>query len=622
MSPRQADSLTPPDAIGDTSQDKTPAAEQDAARLREQARMLVLQVQKNPAFIAITASVAAFSMVTHKQVKISHALLWLGGVVLALAVRLLYARKYMRQTQAAERGLSAMPDAGRALEYLTGFAFLNGLAFGLAPLCFFGALDDAQRAMMSMVLLGLSAGGIATSAATPRVLLAYMLAALGPLIFAWTWFAGQPLISFLILFFGVTLYMFAKDNHQVFCDSFLMRYQHAQMNTELQQRNAELQQTMQALQEARDHAEEAGQAKARVLAAASHDLRQPLHALSLYSAVLAQKPEAATLEEVSKQINLSVRALSALLNALLDVSRLDAGVVQIEARSFDVKAELQRIVAEFQPLAQQKKLFLCTDLLPLRCFTDPLIFQQIARNLIENAIKYTDAGAVLVSVRNEGEQVRISVQDTGRGIPESEVSRIFEEFYQLDNPGRNRDLGLGLGLSIVKRLAELVRSRITVTSTPYEGSNFSWLAPLDRRGTGQDAAEAAPLENSQRLINPKWRILVLEDEAPIRHGMQLLLGSWGIQTHGCATREEAQDIIAKHQIQMVIADLRLQDGVSGLQVAQLLQNSQPGLAVLLVSGETDPAKLRDVADSGLPLMNKPVEPEALREHIARMLQQA
>ena len=587
---------------------------QDNVRLHTQVMLLARQVQRSPLPVLLVLLVGLYAI--WPQIHLLEAVAWLGGVFFCLAARFIYARRVTQANQAA--------NATTVLRNLVLFAFANGLAVGIGPLYIFDSLGSEKRAIITMLLVGLSAGGISTSGAFPQVFLAYILPALLPVAGAWAWIADrlqpmqekQPFISFTIILFIVILYIFVRENHKVFKDSVQIRFEREHLLSEVQQKNAELQLAMQQTREARDRAEIAGQAKARVLAAASHDLRQPLHALSLYSAVLSQHPDQATLEEVAKQINLSVRALSALLNALLDISRLDAGVVQIEARTFDVKAELQRIVAEFQPLAQRKGLTLYTDLQALRTYTDPVVFQQITRNLLENAIKYTEQGVVLVSARREGEQVRVAVQDTGRGIPEHELSRIFEEFYQLDNPGRNRDQGLRLGLSIVKRLAELVRSRITVTSTLHQGSCFSWLVPLDRRGQQEHLLDALPAD-SPRVLNPKWHILVIEDEAPIRHGMNLLLHSWGIQAHDCATLTDAERIMDTQTVHMVIADLRLQDGADGLQVAQQLRLRRPGLAVLLISGETDPAKLRSVADSGLPLMSKPIEPETLREHIDR-----
>ena len=196
-------------------------------------------------------------------------------------------------------------------------------------------------------------------------------------------------------------------------------------------------------------------------------------------------------------------------------------------------------------------------------------------------------------------------------------------FYQVNNPGRNRELGLGLGLSIVKRLAELIRSTIELSSVMDEGSCFSWHIPLERRGTG--GTNVMNHEESVVIMDThckRRQILVIEDELAIRHGMSLLLQTWGMQAHGAASHSEARQVLEQQAIDMVIADLRLQDGENGLLVVNDLLQTWKNLPVLLISGETDPRKLRDVAASGFPLMNKPIQPEMLRNNILQILEKS
>ncbi|MBI3229139.1 MAG: hybrid sensor histidine kinase/response regulator [Burkholderiales bacterium] len=579
-----------------------------------QAKLLARQVQRSPIFVLIVASVVVYAIFPYTKPWIAFS--WLALVASGLLARLFYARWVTRQ--------NSQESARRIMRNLTWFAFFNGCAIGIsAPLFFFNSgMQDADRAVVALVLVGISAGGISTSAAYPPVFAAYILPALLPTVFSWA-ILGQVqhvMLCFLTFLFIVILYSFVHENHKLLGESFGIRFEHEKLVRELESKQEELLRAMEHAERAKERAEEAGQAKARVLAAASHDLRQPLHALSLYSAVLSQRPEPQTLNEVSCQIDLSVRALSALLNALLDISRLDAGVYQIEQSSFNVHEILQRITQEFEPLARRKGLALLLDSRPVFTYSDPVVLERIARNLIDNALKYTERGAVLVALNVEGDRIVISVRDTGKGIPPSEQVRVFEEFYQLDNPSRDREMGLGLGLSIVKRLAELVRSGITLTSVVGEGSCFSWHVPLERRGvpevTGEDFDDGKAFSMTQRL-----QILVIEDEAAIRHGMGLLLGAWGMEAHGCAALPAAQEIMQTYAIDLIIADLRLEDGADGLSVVNTLRKQNKSVPVLLISGETDPAKLRDVAASGFPLMNKPIQPEALRKNIAHMLQQ-
>ena len=230
------------------------------------------------------------------------------------------------------------------------------------------------------------------------------------------------------------------------------------------------------------------QARARVLAAASHDLRQPLHALSVYSAVLASKPAPDLLNEVSANIDQIVRSLGNLLNGLLDLSRLSAGYYVPEHQEVDLERLIAGVCNEFQHPAGQKSLAVIQELDPVRVLGDPVAIGRITRNLIDNAIKYTEQGNVRVALHTElagdASLAVLTVTDTGKGIPASEHSRIFEEFYQLDNPGRDRSRGVGLGLAIVQRLCELIGAQISVVSVVggYELSGQPAGAPGRGRG--------------------------------------------------------------------------------------------------------------------------------------------
>lgn len=597
-------------------------AHHQEARLKIQAMLLARQVQRSPIFVLIVASVVVYVIYPFTDGWLAYS--WLAAVALGLGLRFIYARRVTKDGNAqasadgsAQRHAQRNPPAPtKILRNLTWFAFFNGCAIGIsAPLFFFSDMLDTDRAVVSLVLVGVSAGGISTSAAYAPVFAAYVLPALLPMAISWAVMGHVQhiLLCVLVLLLIVILYSFVFENQKFLHESISIRFQQEQLVHELNAKHEEL-------VRAKERAEEAGQAKARVLAAASHDLRQPLHALSLYSAVLSQRPEPQALKEVSQQIDLSVRALSALLNALLDISRLDAGVYQIEQSSFDVHEVLQRIVNEFEPIAKRKGLGLLLDAHPVLTFSDPVVLGRIARNLIDNALKYTERGAVLVSLNVEATRIVIAVRDSGKGIPQSEQMRVFEEFYQLDNPSRDREMGLGLGLSIVKRLVELIGSNVVLASVLGEGSCFSWHVPLERRG--------APLITGERFDDGKvfcmtqqLQILVIEDEAAIRHGMGLLLGAWGMAAHVCPDLAAATELMQQHEMDLIIADLRLEGGAIGLDVVNTLLKEFKVVPVLLISGETDPQKLKDVAASGFPLMNKPIQPETLRKTIAQMLEQ-
>jgi signal transduction histidine kinase/CheY-like chemotaxis protein len=387
-----------------------------------------------------------------------------------------------------------------------------------------------------------------------------------------------------------------------------IRELNAALEQRVQQRTLSLEQQHDELRRARDAAELAGRAKARLLAAASHDLRQPLHALSLYSGVLAAAPDAATLAAVGSHIRASVSALGALLNALLDLSKLDAGVYRIERCVLSLSDLLERVCNDYRAQAHDKGLQLRLECPPLLVMSDPVALERIVRNLIDNAVKYSSAGQVVVSAAAIDGRVLATVQDDGPGIAADEQARIFDEFYQI--AGAGHEAGLGLGLSIVQRLAGLLDARLSLSSVPGAGAAFSWSMPHF-----QDVAQvpAAALEADLRGL----RVLLVDDDGAILHSMALLLRSWGCSALCAADADAASALMAQHAgaVDVLVLDLRLPDGASGLQLAQQLQQRWGPRPVLLVSGETDGELLRQASASASKVLFKPVTPEVLRAHL-------
>ena len=276
------------------------------------------------------------------------------------------------------------------------------------------------------------------------------------------------------LLYCVVLILVTADGEKLLLRSVIIRHERDRLVRDLERRNADVRVAM-------TEAEQSAQARARVLAAASHDLRQPLHALSVYSAVLAAKPAPDLLSEVSQNIDQIVRALGNLLNGLLDLSRLSAGNYVPDKQNLALEKLLAGLCTEYLQPAALKGLALRQDLAPVRVLGDSVAIGRIARNLIDNAIKYTEQGEVRVAtwlrIRGSTAIAFLSVADTGRGIPASEQARIFEEFYQLDNPGRDRSKGVGLGLAIVQRLCELTGATISVESELGRGTCFRLTMP-------------------------------------------------------------------------------------------------------------------------------------------------
>ena len=282
------------------------------------------------------------------------------------------------------------------------------------------------------------------------------------------------------------------------------------------------------------------------------------------------------------------------------------------------------VCAEYERSAADKNLHLYTKIEPLRLFGDPVAIERIVRNLVDNAIKYTERGTVTVCVRSEGEGdaavAIVSVTDTGIGIPAGEKARIFEEFYQLDNPGRDRGKGVGLGLAIVKRLCELIDAEIAVESAPGGGTSFS----VRLRGVLAESAQAtvtAPPSESTDLHGRS--VYLIDDEADILHSTQQLLSMWGMRVATAASASAAQRLFdSSGKPELLISDLRLRGDENGAELASRLRKTYPGFPTLIITGEVSAAAIRQVAELGAVLLYKPLTSESLHRAILQALTQA
>lgn len=385
----------------------------------------------------------------------------------------------------------------------------------------------------------------------------------------------------------------------------------------LQRQAGALADTQQQMRRATEAAEAAAQAKGSFLAAASHDLRQPAHALGLYTAALRAGPLAPAQAEIADRMQASLAALDTMFAALLDVSRVDAGAVAPRWDTVSLAPLLHRLALEWAPQAEARGLRLAVHVSdPLAVtVTDPLLLERVLRNLLANAVKYTRRGGVLLACRartgTDGRPGwRVEIWDTGIGIVAADQERVFEEFYQVARPGREPGQGLGLGLAIVQRLVRLLQLRLALHSVPGRGTVFllSGLAsanPVTRR-----AAEARQaMRQLQGLC-----VAVLEDDAEVRDAMDRLLTQWGCQVVAAGRAQELlHPQAALASVQALVADVRLADGRLGPDEARLLQ-ARWGRAVpvLLVTGETAPAVLQGLQQAGYPVLSKPVSPARLR----------
>ncbi len=368
-------------------------------------------------------------------------------------------------------------------------------------------------------------------------------------------------------------------------------------------------------------AERANQAKSRFFAAASHDLRQPLHALSLFVAALKARNAQAETQSLIDNIEASTAAMELLFNALLDISRLDAGAIEARPVHFSLRKILDDLEQQFGAVAAEKQLKLRFRPCDATVYSDPLLVERILANLVANAIRYTDDGGVLVGCRRRGRTLRISVIDTGRGIPPDQQESVFQEFVQLHNPARDRSKGLGLGLAIVSRLGRLLGHRVELRSVPAHGSVFSIDVPL-----GDAALIRAPAVSTPPGQTPGDALVVLvDDESAILRGMAELFDNWGIDLVTAHSADEAEQWLAtvERVPDVIVSDYRLPDDVDGIAViTRLRQKFDRDIPAILVTGDTAPDTILRINRAGFPLLHKPLRPAKLRALLTHLIQQA
>lgn len=379
-----------------------------------------------------------------------------------------------------------------------------------------------------------------------------------------------------------------------------------------------------ALEAAKRQAELASVAKSRFLAAASHDLRQPLQTLTLLQGLLAKIVEEERAQKLVARLDETLSAMSGMLNALLDINQLEAGTVRAETVSFPINDLLDRLKDEFAYHAQAQRLALRVVSCGISIRSDPRLLEQMIRNLLSNAVKYTKRGKVLLGCRRRPGMLSIEVWDTGVGIPDEELQAIFEEYHQLDNAARERSRGLGLGLSIVQRLGNLLGHRVRVHSHPGKGSVFAIEVMLLPGGT------ASQLEHKWHGIDDgivegirrTGTILVVEDNPEVRELLEHHLKDEGHHTATAPDGIAALELVARGTVRpdLILADHNLPNGMNGLQVtAKLREQLHRQIPVVILTGDISTATLRDIALQDCVQLNKPVKLKDLTQVIQRLL---
>ena len=538
---------------------------------------------------------------------------WVGVGSVLWALRLMHFLRWRRQQDADDALLRAWRGSWKLL------VLLQGAMWGVAVWTFWGLGTIYHQTALILIVYTYCLGSVQLLATQPRVFLAFISLVLLPTILRvasdstlpWHW----QLAGILTLLFCITLLM-GRTYGSALGQAITLKARTDELALKLREETV-------VAEQARRAAEAASRAKTQFFAAASHDLRQPLHAMGLFAEALRQRSHDPEVASLVTSINESVDALEGLFGELLDITRIDTGGVEVHPEPVRVRELFARLRLQFEPVAFEKGLMLSFRGDAHVAHADPVLLERILRNLVSNAIRYTDDGGVLVSCRARGGGLLMQVWDTGIGISEANLPRIFDEFFQAQS---NRPLavhhrkGLGLGLAIVKRLAELMTVPIAVRSRVGHGTVFSFELPL-----GKAPRSLQPLAGGTKaplgLTLENRFIVVVEDESAVREGLVVLLQAWGARVEAFDTVDGVRAWLGSggaEQPDLLLVDYRLPQGTTGIDALVGLRAHWPAarLPAIMITGSSLGGHEDEALKHDYHLLIKPVLPNKLRAMIA------
>lgn len=502
----------------------------------------------------------------------------------------------------------ATPQIIRRATWING---ADGIAWGLLAWAALDNTDEIGKLIVLITLAGVACSSM--SALAPVVRVFY--------IFTWLEFATMA-AKFLqmgdsryypIVFAGflyiATLMGQARNHHKSAKNAIELGFQNLELIGQLKNETENA-------RNAHKEAEDANLAKSKFLASASHDLRQPIHAQGLFLDALAISPLTRHQQEILAKANNALQASADMLGTLLDYSHIEAGVIIPHPRDFYLQPILHKIENDLASEADAKGLFFrCRDT-NIAVHSDPSMLERILRNLVSNAIRYTQYGGLLIACRKRGNDAWIEVWDSGIGIAPSLQEEIFSEFYQVDNPERDRHKGFGLGLAIVKQLANALNHPLLVQSRPGKGSVFKISLPIANLATYDAPSYRTPV--TRHLNN--LRVLMIDDDAAVREAMRTLLSQWGSECKVAENADEALALCHHFAPDVIISDYRLRDNDTGAKAITAIRNRLGRtIPAVLITGDTGPQRIREALSSGIPLIHKPVSSAKLHQLLLELV---
>jgi len=523
---------------------------------------------------------------------------WFVLVIAVYSCRVVLTRKYLEAAPPPE-------EAPRWGWYLTLTTFFSGVLWGFAAFTFHDPSHAYNDVLIYIVVIGFAIGSLVLTTYWLPAFYAYAFPALGGTILDQLLHVTPEgyTLSFLLTIFLVMLVRISIGSNKIAYDAI-----------RIGTKNREL---MQKMEQEKVKAETANQAKTRFLASANHDLRQPVHALSLLVHGLKKELNTAQGKLLFLRLERSVNNLGNLLESLLDLSRLDASAVKINLTKFPVASVSSQMLTEFLPVAREKRLRFSIRPCDETIYTDRTLLERLLRNLLNNAFRYTYHGGILLGFRKRGQEIIFEVWDTGIGIAKEEGDKIFNEFYQSENSERDRSKGLGLGLSICQRIAGLLGSELTYRSMEGKGSVFRFKLPVS---TKESKIKVSVEEGDRRSEISGKTLLVVDDDLEVLHAIIQLLKSWDIIPLTARNSHEAFEVINDRHLSLdgIICDHRLSDDESGLDVIKKIQQRFK-IPALMITGDTAPENLHALEKSGYPVLHKPVSPDVLHKILNQLL---
>jgi signal transduction histidine kinase/CheY-like chemotaxis protein len=609
--------VPPPDAAAPPADTQGAAAGEAVARARLDDQASAERVADIYAYLPITtiAMVVGVSVTVSQYWKLvprAGMLAWLLALCTLGGVRAWMYRGFKNRQSNERDALLRWYQAWRAT------TLVAGCLWGIAAWFFYGYGGATEKLILILTIYSYCMAGMQILSPQHNTFYEFCALCLTPLVVRVA-VPGDPkslmLAAYLMVIFGITIMLarlYRKNNEGL-----------VQIKVRADQLMVQLRAEKAAADAARQQAEVANRAKTQFFAAASHDLRQPLHAMGLFAEALRQRSHDEEVAQLVASINGSVDALEGLFSELLDITRIDTGGVDVTPEHFNMGDIFRKLRLHFEPVAFEKGLSLRFRGEQHNLYADPVLVERILRNLVSNAIRYTNDGGVLVSCRRSGGRMLLQVWDSGMGIREREQEHIFEEFYQVPysetlTPSQRK--GLGLGLAIVKRLAGLMQAPLTLRSVTGHGSVFSLELPP---GKAPRAREPSDLRNKLPIgltLDHRF-IVVVEDEPAVRGGLEVLLRGWGARVASFETAEsscawaQAADAQAERP-DLLIVDYRLEQGRTGVEVIQTLRERfGAGVPAIMVTGSTMTGHEAEAAAHDFHLLIKPVVPNKLRAMI-------